>query len=77
MTRPDGRAADQLRPISFERDFTEMADGSVLVTFGEHPGAVHGEHRRGRAPLDAGQRQGLGDRRVLDAAGRVAGAHRS
>ena len=32
--RPDGRAPDELRPISFERDFTEMAAGSVLVTFG-------------------------------------------
>ena len=28
MTRPDGRAADELRPITFERDYTEMADGS-------------------------------------------------
>ncbi len=35
MTRPDGRDVDQLRPISFERDFTEMADGSCLVTFGK------------------------------------------
>jgi ribonuclease PH len=34
MPRPDGRAADELRPITFERDYTEMADGSVLVTFG-------------------------------------------
>src|SRR4051812_34722675 len=34
MTRPDGRANDELRPITFERDFTEMAAGSVLVTFG-------------------------------------------
>ena len=34
-TRPDGRAVDQLRPLSFERDFTEMADGSCLVTFGK------------------------------------------
>jgi ribonuclease PH len=34
MTRPDGRAADELRPVTFERDFTEMADGSCLVTFG-------------------------------------------
>ena len=34
MPRPDGRADDELRPISFERDFTEMADGSALVTFG-------------------------------------------
>jgi ribonuclease PH len=34
MTRPDGRAVDQLRPISFQRDFTDMAAGSVLVSFG-------------------------------------------
>jgi ribonuclease PH len=32
--RPDGRASDQLRPVSFERDFTEMSAGSVLVSFG-------------------------------------------
>ncbi len=35
MTRPDGRAPDQLRPITFERDFTRMAAGSCLVSFGE------------------------------------------
>jgi len=35
MTRPDGRAVDELRPFQFERDFTEMADGSCLVTFGK------------------------------------------
>jgi len=35
MTRPDGRAADQLRPITFERDFTIMSAGSCLVSFGE------------------------------------------
>lgn len=34
VSRPDGRAADELRPFSFQRDFTEMADGSVLVSFG-------------------------------------------
>lgn len=32
--RPDGRAPDELRPISFERDYTDMTPGSVLVTFG-------------------------------------------
>ena len=32
--RSDGRSAGELRPIGFERDFTEMADGSVLVSFG-------------------------------------------
>ena len=32
--RGDGRTPDQARPLSFERDFTEMALGSVLVSFG-------------------------------------------
>ena len=34
MPRPDGRAPDALRPVSFERDFTAMAAGSCLVSFG-------------------------------------------
>ena len=33
-SRPDGRAVDELRPITFERDFTVMAAGSCLVSFG-------------------------------------------
>jgi len=33
--RPDGRAPDDLRPITFERDFTEMAAGACLVSFGQ------------------------------------------
>ena len=32
--RADGRTPDQARPLSFERDYTEMAAGSVLVSFG-------------------------------------------
>ena len=32
--RPDGRRPDELRPLSFTRDYTEMADGSVLVALG-------------------------------------------
>jgi ribonuclease PH len=32
--RPDGRHPDELREISFERDYTDMTPGSVLVTFG-------------------------------------------
>ena len=35
MTRPDGRKADQLRPISFETGFTKHAEGSVLTKFGD------------------------------------------
>ena len=34
VLRPDGRAPDQLRPTSFERDFTVFASGSVLVSTG-------------------------------------------
>jgi ribonuclease PH len=32
--RPDGRQPDELREISFERDYTDMTPGSVLVSFG-------------------------------------------
>lgn len=32
--RLDGRTPDQARPLSFARDYTEMAAGSVLVSFG-------------------------------------------
>jgi ribonuclease PH len=32
--RVSGRAPDELREVAFTRDYTEMADGSVLVEFG-------------------------------------------
>ena len=32
--RADGRQPDELRPVTFERDFTRQADGSVLVRCG-------------------------------------------
>lgn len=32
--RPSGRAADQMREVSFSRKFTDHAEGSVLVEFG-------------------------------------------
>ncbi|NII09792.1 ribonuclease PH [Oleiagrimonas sp. C23AA] len=35
FSRPSGRAADQLRPISIERGYTRHAEGSVLVSFGD------------------------------------------
>ena len=35
MTRPDGRAADELRPVRFTRGWLEHAEGSVLVEFGK------------------------------------------
>ena len=33
-TRASGRQPDDLRAVTFVRDYTEMADGSVLVEFG-------------------------------------------
>jgi len=35
MTRPSGRAADQLRDVSFELGFSKYAEGSCLVKFGD------------------------------------------
>ena len=35
MTRNDGRQPGDLREISFQRQFTDHAPGSVLVTFGQ------------------------------------------
>jgi len=34
VTRADGRAPDQLRPLSFELGYLPFADGSVLITLG-------------------------------------------
>jgi ribonuclease PH len=34
MARPDGRAADQLRPVRITRGWLDYAEGSVLVEFG-------------------------------------------
>ncbi len=34
MTRPDGRAADHLRPVTITRNWLDHAEGSVLVEFG-------------------------------------------
>ena len=34
MTRSDGRAADQLRPVTFHRGWLDHAEGSCLVEFG-------------------------------------------
>ncbi|GAB2189766.1 ribonuclease PH [Sessilibacter sp. MAH2] len=35
MQRPSGRLADQLRDITFTRNYTKHAEGSVLVEFGD------------------------------------------
>lgn len=33
--RIDNRSLDQMRPVTFERQYTKHAEGSVLVSFGE------------------------------------------
>src|SRR5690242_15673347 len=35
MTRPSGRAPDQLRPVRLTRRFAKHAEGSVLIEFGD------------------------------------------
>ena len=35
MTRADGRAFDQLRPVEMTPGFTKFAEGSVLIRCGE------------------------------------------
>ena len=67
------RTATDLVPTRFHRDGRRLRARHVR----EHPRVVHGERRRGRAPLDAGERQGVGHRGILDAARRVAGTDRS
>lgn len=56
--RHDGREPDQLRDVTFTRDFTELALGSVLVEFGHlrafsvlHRSRT--EYRRGSVAKDA------------------------
>lgn len=33
--RPEGRMADQMRPIKISRNYTKHAEGSVLIEFGD------------------------------------------
>jgi ribonuclease PH len=35
MPRPDGRATDQLRPVTITRDWQKYAEGSALIEFGD------------------------------------------
>ena len=34
VLRPDGRAADELRPVRITRNFTDAPEGSVLIECG-------------------------------------------
>lgn len=56
--RRDGRGDDEMRPISFERGFTENADGSVLVAFGRTRVLCTASVENGVPPWLANQGQG-------------------
>ena len=70
--RPDNRQPDELRPVNFVRDFTTMAEGSVLATFGNTKVLCTASIDDDVPRWMRGSGKGLGDRRVLDAARFVA-----
>ncbi|BCR05585.1 ribonuclease PH [Desulfuromonas versatilis] len=57
-TRKDGRAADQLRRIEFERGFTRYAEGSVLVSFGDTRVLCNATVEEGVPPFMKGEGRG-------------------
>lgn len=58
MSRPSGRAADQLREISLTRHFTKHAEGSVLVSFGDTKVICTASVDEGVPPFLRGQGRG-------------------
>ena len=68
MTRIDGRTPDQLRDVSHHPRLARPRRGLGARGVRQHPGALRGLGHPGRAALAQGQRPGLGDRGVRDAA---------
>ena len=68
-TREDGRACNELRPITITRGWSLNAEGSALIEFGNTRVLCRILHRR-RAPLAQRRRQRVGERRVRHAAAR-------
>lgn len=56
--RPSGRAANELRPICFEADFTRHAEGSVLAGFGDTKVLCTASVEGGVPPFLRGTNQG-------------------
>ena len=75
-TRVRTRSPTSCGAVTFTRDYTEMADGLGARRVRPHPRAVHRVGRGARPAVAEGHGQGLGHRRVLDAAGLVARARR-
>jgi ribonuclease PH len=85
MARNDGRTPDALRPISFARNYTKHAPGSVLVSFGDTRVLCTAMYTDGVPPFLQGRGQGwltaeysmlpsaTMDRKSRDKAGKVDG----
>ena len=85
MPRTDGRSPNELRPISFQRRFTDRAQGSVLVSFGATRVLCTAAVTEGVPPFLKGKGQGwltseyamlpsaTSERKPRDRAGRVDG----
>lgn len=85
MTRHDGRAPEEMRPIRFERGFTRTAPGSVLACFGETRVLCTATYTDGVPPFLQGKGRGwmtaeysmlpssTGSRKSRDRGGRVDG----
>ena len=58
MARIDGRAADALRQVSFQRGFSKHAPGSVLVSFGDTRVLCTAMYTDGVPPFLQGRGQG-------------------
>ncbi|MCM2264058.1 MAG: ribonuclease PH [Desulfuromonadales bacterium] len=56
--RSNNRKTDQLRPVSFERNFTRYAEGSVLVSFGDTRVLCTASVEEGVPPFLRGQGKG-------------------
>ncbi len=68
MARPDGRAWDQLRPISVTRDFLDASGRLGAGGVRGHQGHLHGYGRGQGSALPQGAGARVGDRRVRHAA---------
>jgi ribonuclease PH len=58
MSRPSGRAADEMRPVRFTRAFTRHAEGSVLAEFGQTRVLCTASIEEGVPPFLRGKGQG-------------------
>ncbi len=73
--RTSGRAAAELRKVSFERRVSKHAEGSCLVRFRRHPRSVYRDGRGPVAALVKGSEPRMGNRRIRHAASIHQGSH--